>query len=119
MRYIAAVIFFFFLVFAAAVRADSECLSLEAAKARAEVLVAMHGGRWTMLTHEATQKFMALMNAEPPATDIVADYIMVVELEKPGFAIIVRSEECGFKPIGRLSMNVAYKAWRAVNGNPT
>ena len=107
------------LAFCVPALADTECLPLPEAKARATELSSKYGGEWTFLDHAATQIFMDVMNAQPPETDITADEIIVVEMREVGFAIIARREACGFKPIGRLSIRATKKALEAARGNAT
>ena len=106
------------LAFAGAAHAENECLPLPQAKERAAELAAQGGGIWAELDHAETQTFMAAMNAVPPVTDMEADRIMVIRMPLFGVAIVARLEECGFRPLGKLSMHVFDRAWLAAKGSP-
>ena len=116
MRLIAIITTMFFITPA---YAEMACRSVEIGEAEATSMAIDNKGAWNKLDHDQTQRFMASVNAEPPATQLTADTILVLVLPDKGYGLVARYEDCGIVPMGKLGMAVLARAWQAAIGRAT
>ena len=105
------------LFFASPAYAEMACRTVETGESEATAMAAESGGAWKKLDHDQTQRFMSLVNAEPPETQLTADTILVLVMPDRGYGLVARYENCGIVPMGKLGMALLSRAYAAAVGD--
>ena len=105
------------LFLASPAHAEMACRTIEIGESEATAMAAESGGAWKKLDHDQTQRFMSLVNKEPPETQLTADTILVLVMPDRGYGLVARYENCGIVPMGKLGMALLSRAYSAAVGD--